>query len=558
MAALWLWRRRRSRAALWAAAAFAVLAVVVDVSRVLPEDPGYLPQRLLVGLLVLFPYLLYRFASTFEPGGRRVELLVSALTGGVLVWTFALPEIPGEGEARSTGFQVYVSAFVVHWTALTAVTAARLWRAGRGQPTVASNRMRLLAVAAGSITLALLLAAQGADDSSWRLAIQLLVTVSAVAFLLGLTPPAILRIAWRRPEEARLREAIAGLMGAESEDQVAERVLPAMADIVGARAVGLADSTGELAAVYGAAPGQLASARERGEVVEVEIDGRRLLVWATAYAPFFGDEELGLLESLGVLTALALDRARLHAGERATREALERADEVKTQFVALAAHELRAPVATLRGFADTIEARRDDLDREQLDRLETTLFAQIRRLSALVEQLLDLSRLDAEAIDVQPRPVEVKSRLEEVVRTTAGQRSEEVVVQADDDLHAIVDPTVLERVVANLVVNALSYGETPVRVSAVQTDRHFRVVVEDGGPGVPPEFVPQLFERFTRGAAGKRPGGGSGLGLAIARSYAQAHGGQLLYRPGEPRGARFELVVPAERRPDPGQPPSSP
>jgi signal transduction histidine kinase len=539
---------------MWAALTFAVLAVVVDAGRLLPEDPSgafeTIAERLLIALLVLFPYLLYRFSASFEPASSRLERLVGLLTIALLVWTFALPDLPEEGEARSVGFEAYLGAFVFHWTVLTAIVAFRLWRAGRAQPSVARKRMRLLAAAAVLITLALLLAIPDtAEDSVAALVIELLISVSALAFLVGLTPPTLLRIAWRRPEQNRLAEAVSGLMAATTEHEVAERVLPAMANIFGARAVALVDEAGSLIDAHGVDPVAFAAASERGEAMEVAVPRGSLRVWTTPYAPFFGDEELRLLQSLGALTALALDRARLFAQERRAREALERADELKTQFVALAAHELRTPVASIRGFADTIENRRDELSAEQIERLEGTLYAQIRRTAVLVEQLLDLSRLDAEVISVEPRPVDVKPRLEELVRTAAGGRADEVVVEAEEGLRAVVDPGVLDRVVSNLVVNALRYGEAPVTVSAVQTDRHFRVVVEDSGPGVDPKFVPRLFERFTRSPEARREKGGSGLGLAIARSYAHAHGGKLVYEPADPHGARFELVVPAERGP---------
>jgi signal transduction histidine kinase len=552
VAAFWLWRKRQSRPALWAAVTFAVLAVVVDAARLLPEDPTgaaeTIAERVLIALLVLFPYLLYRFSASFEPASSRLERLVGLLTLVLLVWTFALPDLPAEGESRSLGFELYLGAFVFHWTVLTAIVAIRLWRAGRGQPSVARKRMRFLAAAAVLITLALFLGIPDtADDSLAALTQELLVSVSACAFLMGLTPPAVLRIAWRRPEQNRLAEAVSGLMTATTEHEVAERVLPAMANIFGARAVALVDEAGRLIDAHGSETEAFAAASERGEAMEVEVPGGSLRVWTTPYAPFFGDEELRLLQSLGGLTGLALDRARLFGQERRAREALERADELKTQFVALAAHELRTPVASIRGFADTMQYRRDELSDEQVERLQTTLYAQIRRTSVLVEQLLDLTRLDAEVISIEPRPVDVKPRLEEVVRTAAGARAGEVVVDADDDLRAVVDPGVLERVVSNLVVNALRYGEAPVTVSAVQSDRHFRVVVEDSGPGVAPEFVPRLFERFTRSSEARRAKGGSGLGLAIARSYAHAHGGKLIYEPAVPHGARFELVVPAER-----------
>jgi signal transduction histidine kinase len=552
LAALWLWRKRQSRPAMWAAVTFAVLAVVVDAGRLLPEDPSgaaeNLAVRALVALLVLFPYLLYRFSSSFEPASHRLEQLVALLTAALLVWTFALPDFPSEGEPRSTGFQVYLAAFVFHWTVLTIVVAARLWRAGRGQPSVARKRMRLLAAAAMLITLALLVSVPDtADDSAAALAGDLLVTVSALAFLIGLTPPTLLRIAWRRPEQNRLAEAVSELMTATTEHEVADRVLPAMAAIFGARAVALVDESGALVDVYGTQPEAFAAASERGEAMEVHVPGGSLRVWTTPYAPFFGGEELRLLHSLGALTGLALDRARLFAQERRARDALERAAELKTQFVALAAHELRAPVTSIRGFAETIQARRHQLSEEQVEKLQETLYAQICRTSDLVEQLLDLTRLDAEVIAVEPRSVEVRTRLEEVVRTAAGGRAGDIVIKADEGLRAVVDPAVLDRVVSNLVVNALRYGEAPVTVSAVQSDRHFRVVVEDSGPGVPPDFVPRLFERFTRSPELHREKSGSGLGLAIARSYAHAHGGKLLYEPAEPHGARFELVVPSEQ-----------
>ena len=554
LAALWLWRRRQSKPAMWAAVTFGVLAVVVDAGRFLPEDPSgaveHLAVRSLVALLVLFPYLLYRFSSSFEPASRRLEQLVALLTLALLVWTFALPDFPSEGEPRSTGFQAYLAAFVFHWTVLTIVVAARLWRAGRGQPTVARKRMRFLAAAAVLITLALLLAVPDtSEDSALSLAGELLVTVAALAFLGGLTPPTLLRIAWRHPEQNRLAEAVAELMTATTEHEVADRVLPAMAAIFGARAVALVDSSGALVEVHGAHLEAFATASERGEAMQVALPGGSLRVWTTPYAPFFGDEELRLLRSLGALTGLALDRARLFAQERKARDALERADELKTQFVALAAHELRAPVTSIRGFAETIQYRRHQLSEEQVEKLQETLYAQIRRTSDLVEQLLDLTRLDAEVIAVEPRSLQVKPRLEEVVRIAAGGRAGDVVIDADEELRAVVDPAVLERVVSNLVVNALRYGEAPVTVSAIQNDRHFRVVVEDSGPGVPSDFVPRLFDRFTRSPELNREKGGSGLGLAIARSYAHAHGGKLLYEPAEPHGARFELVVPAETRP---------
>ena len=542
VAAVWLWWRHRERAGLWAALAFVALASIIDAGRFLPEDPATsnekLAQKILIAGLVLFPYFLYRFAVSFRPPGRQLSLLVGGITVVVLAWTFALPDIPGEGEAWPTSFAIFVAAFTIHWTLLTVVVTYRLWTAGRGEASVPRKRMRLLAVAAATITLALLISvSEGSETSAASLASGLLSSVSALLFLVGLAPPAILRTTWRRPETTRLQGAIAELMGATSRGEVVGHVLPPMAEIVGARAVELRNREGEQLGAYGDVTD------DAHRVVAVDSPAGEVKLWTSTYTPFFGAEELALVRTLAALTALALDRARLFAHEREMREALQRADAVKTNFVALAAHELRTPVATIHGLVETINARRDQLTTGQVDELESVLRGQTTRMKALVEQLLDLSRLEAEAVDIRPTALAIRPRVEEIVAAVLGEDASVVEIDVDSRLVAEVDPDALDRIVSNLLVNACRYGSAPVRISAEKNDRHFRVTVEDHGEGVPPEFVPDLFERFTR-SSGSRSGTGTGLGLAIARSYAQAHRGDLIYEPAQPHGARFQLVLP--------------
>ncbi len=551
LVALRQWRLGRGRAGLWAALTFGALAFVVDVARLLDETPDRpletLGQRLLIAVLVLFPYLLYRFSTAFEPPTRRLEQWLGLMTLVLLVWTFLVPDIPAQGEPRSTGFVLYLIAFLIHWSVLLAVVALRMWRAARGTPTVARRRLHLLAAASALITLALLLAGAGSgDESGLEAATTVLATLSALAFLLGLAPPPFLRLAWRRPEQARLQNAIASLMGAASEEEVAEQVAAPMAAIVGARAVALVAPDGYVIGAYGASDEMLHRESSDGDedIVELGAPFGRLVVWTSPYAPYFGGEELRLLQTLGALTGLALDRSRLYAQEREARMALERADELKSNFIALAAHELRTPVTSINGVIQTLQTRGDLLDDDQRVLLSQMLRDQGLRLGVLVEQLLDLSRLDADAISIEPELLAVRERVLELVRSTAGERAPDVVVEVPADLEATVDLSAFDRILTNLVANALRYGEPPVIVRAEQRDRHFRLAVEDRGPGVPPEFVPDLFERFTRSTRAQERGLGTGLGLAIARSYAIAHSGELVYERASPNGARFELVLP--------------
>jgi signal transduction histidine kinase len=138
----------------------------------------------------------------------------------------------------------------------------------------------------------------------------------------------------------------------------------------------------------------------------------------------------------------------------------------------------------------------------------------------------------------------VRERIEALVQLVP---AEAVELGVPPDLEAMVDPNAFDRIVSNLIVNAARYGAAPIEITAEQRDRHFRLSVLDQGRGVPAEFVPELFERFTRSGSSRRERTeGAGLGLAIAKQYAQAHGGDLLYEDVRPHGARFELVLPRE------------
>jgi len=254
----------------------------------------------------------------------------------------------------------------------------------------------------------------------------------------------------------------------------------------------------------------------------------------TLAAREFTQDEVELLQLVAERVAIAIERAQLH-------EELIQLDQLKLNFVAIASHELRTPAASVYGVLKTLAERGKELNEELRDELLRVGVEQGERLRRLLEELLDLSRLDARAVSVEPRPLVLKAALADVVHGAVA-NSDAVELDIPDDLAAVVDPLVLERVVSNLVANAFRYGAPPVRISAQQRDRHLRVAVEDAGPGVPKELEGRIFDRFARGGGEA----GHGLGLAIARAYAQAHGGDLVYDP-RPGGARFELLIPQER-----------
>jgi len=245
----------------------------------------------------------------------------------------------------------------------------------------------------------------------------------------------------------------------------------------------------------------------------------------------FGRDDTELLQLVGERAALAIERARLH-------QEIVDLDTLKLNFVAVASHELRTPATSVYGILATLRERGESLPAATRELLEENLWEQAVRLRRLIEQLLDLSRLDARTIPLEPQLLRLDVLLRDVVASV--DESAGVALRVAEGLRVRADPTAVERVVSNLLSNAARYGGSPVTLSAHRTDTHVRIAVEDRGEGVPPDLRPRLFQRFERADAS---GTGSGLGLAIARAYARAHGGDVVYEP-LARGSRFEFFFP--------------
>jgi len=340
------WRRQGGRPAMWVTLTFGVLAAVTLVGLVTPEEPEGLfwglVQRITIAALVLFPYFLFRFMASFGASSRALDRLAVAATAIVAVWGLLLSDIPVEGEPRSPGFIAFLVVFVAQWTGLLLLVAAKLWRAGRNQVTVARRRMRLLSMGSLAMAAALVVAATpaGASDSPGiSLAVQAFALGSAALFLLGFAPPAFLRNAWRRPEEEAMQAAVVHLMTASSLDEISHDILPHSARIVAARGAALLGDQGNMIGCYAQNPADVAPLEDliehrlggggvgqEGEVVERRFPFGSLVVWVSAYTPFFGREEFELFTTLGVLANLSLERSAVVEKERRAREALERSN----------------------------------------------------------------------------------------------------------------------------------------------------------------------------------------------------------------------------------------
>ncbi len=215
------------------------------------------------------------------------------------------------------------------------------------------------------------------------------------------------------------------------------------------------------------------------------------------------------------------------------------------RFASAVGHELRSPLTTLATSLQVLSARREELPERARSALDL-LAVEVERFQRLVKDLLEISRVDAGAADLSREEL----RLSELVPLAVRACTEcQPTVEVDPEVrHAVVlgDKRRLERVMANLIENAETYGGGVVRVSVEPGDGFVRVAVEDAGPGVPEEERQRIFERFSRGrAAGRRSSGhGTGLGLALAAEHVRLHDGKLWVEDRAGGGARFVFELP--------------
>jgi PAS domain S-box-containing protein len=228
-------------------------------------------------------------------------------------------------------------------------------------------------------------------------------------------------------------------------------------------------------------------------------------------------------------------------------------DRMRASLVSTVSHELRTPLASIKGYATTLLADDVQWDRESQNEFLKIISDESDRLSELVNNILDLSRLDAGALRLEL----VECNIEETIRRAAkrvqfnGNRFEVQMEAGLPPLHA--DPLRLESILRNLFENAVKYGgeQTSLRVDVQKADGSILFRVEDDGPGIPPEESTRIFESFYRvDDSLTRSAGGAGLGLAICQGLVHAHGGRIWVEPQE-KGACIAFSIPIKKKAKP-------
>ena len=225
-------------------------------------------------------------------------------------------------------------------------------------------------------------------------------------------------------------------------------------------------------------------------------------------------------------------------------------EEARRHLIAAVSHDLRTPLASIRAMVEAIDDR-VVTDPETIERYVGLIHGEVGRLSSLIDDLFELSQLDAGALRLQLEPGSLRDLLSDTLESLQPQahaRGLRLAGQVDSDLPPVVmDATRIQRVLYNLVQNAIRHTppEGVIVLEAQEEPNTVRVDVVDSGEGVPPADLPHIFERFYRGEKSRaRNQGGAGLGLAIAKGLVEAHGGRIWAQNVPGRGARFSFVLP--------------
>jgi signal transduction histidine kinase len=563
-----LWARRERRDA-YLAGAIGGLAVLALASQLELAYPPIAPIGGIVALVSLMAsaYALLLFRGTFIPLPRWAAVAAGAAVVAATVLSTVSPRIAPSNAV----FQAVANlAPIAVWLVCVAEPTVRFWLAARRRTAVQRSRLRALSFGYGSIVLILLLSITGAAGTASETGLQIVALMWTIALgvlpllYMAFWPPRWLRSNWRQAEEASFREALQGLLLAETREQAAAAVVEWGMRLVGAGAgalvidgqtaasAGLTDSQGaalvaDLESEPHAVPGVLAVRGERlhlnllrqsghGSAVLVLLPGR--------FTPIFGADEIDSLRQFGVPATAALERLKLITE-------LTLANSAKQVFLSRMSHELRTPLNSVLGFSQLLAL-------ELTDPKQSRQIGHINHagthLLALINDILDLSRIEAGQLAVSLGPVSVAGSVQQAVdliSPLADKRGITVEVAADQQF-VLADAGRLAQVLINLLSNAVKYNRESGTIT-ISCERAaagvVRIHVADTGIGIDPADQALVFEPFVRVNAARSAVEGTGIGLSLSRALAELMNGDLGFTSRAGEGSDFWIELPEAEPP---------
>ena len=230
---------------------------------------------------------------------------------------------------------------------------------------------------------------------------------------------------------------------------------------------------------------------------------------------------------------------------------LERLEHVRQEFLSNVSHELRTPLTAILAFVETLE--QDDIPEGDSQRFLSVIRRNANRMHGLIDDILELSAIEAGNIQVKPEEIQLQHIVSDVITSLhSGASAQGVVLEnkVSSDVRVVADPRRLEQMLTNLIDNAIKFNREGGRVTVRhENGTRDRISVEDTGEGIPAQHLQRLFERFYRvDRARSRELGGTGLGLAIVKHLARAHGGEVTVESKLGDGSSFTIELPRKER----------
>jgi signal transduction histidine kinase len=564
--------RERSRTSIDASILFGALALVIGQSQVATLLGTKLPPALGVVsalLLLALPYLQLRLVDDFA--GVR-PLLLRVCLGGFLAGAAAAVIGLLQLVVLPAALPVIVVAALIYFVGFCAYAGFVLIREARLAKGVARNRMVAAAAGAIALSLTLIAALTGAvvGPTASSVASMVLSLCSALAYLVAFAPPVLLKRAWREPALRTFLTRAAAISPHDPAQTILRGLEVAIAraapghsariglvdEKTGALAIGddneLLGSAEVMAAVYESQTPRFVRT-VAGATLAAPITGRGRRIGVLGVigrrAPLFASDDLDLVQLLAEQAAIVLDGARLYQDLASANAELSQATRVKSEFLANMSHELRTPLNAILGFSGLLSEQLAGTMNDKQTRYVRNIHEAGEHLLELINDVLDLSKVEAGKLELRPEIVTVDLLLEPVSaagRAAAQAKGVLFTMEVPDAPSIFVDPTRVRQVLFNLVSNAVKFtpGGGHVTLRARVEGRELCLEVADTGVGIPEAGRDRMFGVFERLHEGRTDAAGTGLGLALTKRLVEQMEGAISFESEEGKGTTFRVQLP--------------
>jgi signal transduction histidine kinase/ActR/RegA family two-component response regulator len=552
---------------------FGAIAVVVAQSQISSAVGLRSPilSAISVLLLLALPYLQLRLVDDFA--GVPPLLIRICIGAPVLVGLGVALAFLGSVDLTAAAGPL-VGIAILYFFGFGAYAAICFIREARRSGGIARRRMALAATGCLTLGLTLLVAALGQilEPTLGSVATMLLALTSATAFLGAFAPPTMLRRAWREPPLRSFFSDAAAISPLSPRAEIARQIESGVVRATGTRSahitlagdgahVTAADLNGHtslgagVARVFDSQKAQLWS-QDGQAVVAAPITGRGqhmgVLAVVGRRAPLFASDDLELVQLLADQAAIVLDGARLYEDLASANRGLTEATRVKSEFLANMSHELRTPLNAILGFSGLLTEQVGASLSDRQQRFLRNIGEAGQHLLELINDVLDLSKVEAGKLELRPEVIALDVLIEPAVaagRAAAEAKGVAFEAQRPASEGLLLDPTRVRQILFNLVSNAVKFtptgGRVLLRASLDGPDLSFEVV--DTGIGIPAESRDRVFGLFERLHEGRSEVEGTGLGLALTKRLVEQMSGSIAFESEDGGGTTFRVRLPDVR-----------